>query len=172
VRLRIATSGRIASIRGSLKLVGNGKLTVTAENDNVTIAMKGPNEFNVAVQSKRDTAVGFNLIIEPADADVDWQWWVDEAEWSPDAIFAGPLGVTAPQFAHGIRAAHSDELVASDLPYISASRETGLFIARDLRLDPAATLSQAAQIEAQQAMQAWGYVRKPEVISHKQASPP
>ncbi len=172
VRLRIATSGRATNVRGTLKLVGEGKLTVTADGGNATIVMKGQNEFEVAVQSSPDAAVGFNLTIEPADADVAWQWWNGTAAWSPNAVFAGPLGVVAPKFANGIHAANSDELVASDLPYISAARETGLFIARELRLESTAVLSQAAQVEAQQAMQAWGYVRKPEVISHKQVGSP
>jgi arylsulfatase A-like enzyme len=124
LRLRIATSGHIANVRGSLKLVGEGKLSVTAEGANATIAATGPNEFNVSVQSKPDAAVGFNLTLEPADADLDWKWWIDGTDWPKNAIFAGPLGVMAPKFAHGFRGASSDELVASDIPYISESRET------------------------------------------------
>ena len=57
-----------------------------------------------------------------------------------------------------------DDLVVEEQPYISASRDLGLFVTRELRLDSSSSLSESAQMEAQQAMQAWGYVRKPEIV--------
>ena len=129
VRIRIATSGRVAGISGSLKLVGDGKLTVTSEGGSAKVTSIGPNEFSVLVQSKPDAAIGFNLTFEPANADINWRWWIDGALWPQSAVFAGPLGIMAPKFADGLHSENSDDLVASDLPYISASRATGLFIA-------------------------------------------
>ncbi len=167
VRIRFATAGRAANVRGSLKLVGDGNLTVKAEGFAATMTPVGQNEYRIMAQSKPDSTIGFNLLLEPADTDISWQWWIDGAPWPTNAFFAGPLGVVAPKIAGGLRAADSDELVAFELPYVSATREFGLFVARDMRTESTTNLSESAQVEAQQAMQAWGYIRKPEVMKRK-----
>ena len=171
VRLRFATAGKIADLRGTLKLVGEGRLKVTADAVAAAITSIGPNEFQVALQSRQNALVGIKLFVEPADADVKWQWRVDDSPWPSSAFFGGPLGVSLPKLSEGLKSADSDELVAAQLPYVSASRELGLFVAREQPLDSSVSLSESAQIEAQQAMQAWGYVRKPEVVKRGQRSP-
>jgi hypothetical protein len=128
----------------------------------------GPNEFRVEFQSKPDSTVELNLTIEPAGADINWQWWSDGTPWPKNNVFAGPLGVVAPELAQGLRADESDYLIAPQQAFVSAVHEFGIFIARDMRAEPAMNVSESAQVEAQQAMQAWGYVRKPEIIKKKQ----
>ena len=169
-RIRLATSGHIASVSGSLRLVGDGKLTVNADGCAANITPLGHNEFRIVAQSKPDSTIGFNLIFEPANADISWQWWLDGAPWPANDFFAGPLGLVAPRLAEGLHGSNSDELVAFESPYISPTHETGIFVARDMGLKPASSLSESAQIEAQQAMQAWGYVRKPEVVKKRPRS--
>jgi hypothetical protein len=57
-------------------------------------------------------------------------------------------------------------MLARQAPYVAGSLEQGIFVTRDTADEVDATVSHAAQAEAQQAMQAWGYVRKNEA-SHK-----
>ncbi len=171
VRLQFATAGRLAQVSGTIRLKGDGKLKVSADESTAIVKPMGPNEYQVTLQSKAEGTVGVKLLVEPADADIKWQWALDGAPWPSQAVFGGPLGVLSPKLAEGLSGANSDELVASQSPYVSASRELGLFVVRELRLDSTLTLSQSAQIEAQQAMQAWGYVRKPEVVSSGRQKP-
>jgi hypothetical protein len=171
VRLRFATAGRAARVDGTVRLVGDGKLRVMADESEAHVKPIGPNEFQVSFQTKVAASVGLKLLVEPAEADVKWQWSLDGAPWPIQAVFGGPLGIQAPKLAEGINGFGSDEWVASQLPYISVRRETGLFVARELRFDTALNLSESAQIEAQQAMQAWGYVRRPEVAKTAKPAP-
>ena len=174
VRLRFATAGRPAEVSGTIKLAAEGKLKVSPDESTAIVKSIGPNEYQVTLQSKADGTVGIKLLVEPADTEIRWQWTLDGAPWPKTAVFGGPLGILTPRLVEGLSGSNSDELVASQLPYISATRELGLFVARELRLDSTLSLSQSAQIEAQQAMQAWGYVRKPEVVksSGRQKSQP
>jgi hypothetical protein len=167
VHLRIATAGRIADLIGTVKLVGEGKLTVTAADCLATVTSVGTNEYRLTTRSKSESTVGFDLLLEPANADIRWNWQLDGAPWPRNAVFVGPLGILAAELAEGLHSIDSDKLVASQLPYVSARQELGLFITRDSGLNQAVTLSESAQVEAQQAMQAWGYVRKNEDVKKK-----
>jgi len=167
VHLRIATAGRIADLIGTVKLVGEGKLTVTAADCLATVTSVGTNEYRLTTKSKSESTVGFDLLLEPANADIRWNWQLDGAPWPRNAVFVGPLGILAAELAEGLHSIDSDKLVASQLPYVSARQELGLFITRDSGLNQAVTLSESAQVEAQQAMQAWGYVRKNEDVKKK-----
>lgn len=164
VRVRFATAGRIAQLNGDLRLAGEGQLKIVSDEPTAIVKSTGPNAFHVAMLSKADATVGIKLLVEPAAADVRWQWTLDGAPWPNTAVFGGPLGVVAPKLAEGLDGVASDELVALQFPYVSAIGEIGMFVARELQLDSTVNLSESAQIEAQQAMQAWGYVRKTEVV--------
>lgn len=167
VHLRFATAGRIAELSGTLRLVGEGKLTVQAADCLASVTSVGTNEYRIATRSKSESTVGFDLLLEPANADIKWNWQLDGAPWPRNAIFVGSLGIVASELAEGLPSADSDKLVAPQLPYVSARQELGFFITRDSSLNQTVSLSQSAQIEAQQAMQAWGYVRKNEEVKKK-----
>jgi len=127
----------------------------------------GPAALDIDFRSEPDRALGLQLMVEPADADILWKWSLDDAPWPQRATFGGPLFVSIPVLAEGLSSALNDELVVADQPYITAKRELGIFVTRNSRLDTTTTLSESAEREAQQAMQAWGYMRKAEVVKAK-----
>jgi len=167
IRLRFATAGRSARIHGALRLKGEGSLRVVSEGERVNVMPTGPAALDIDFRSEPDRALELQLMVEPADADILWKWSLDDAPWPQRATFGGPLFVSIPVLAEGLSSALNDELVVADSPYIAAKRELGIFVTRNSRLDTTTTLSESAEREAQQAMQAWGYMRKAEVVKAK-----
>ena len=108
-----------------------------------------------------ESLVDLDLIIEPANSDVDWNWQFAGKPWPKTAYYVGPLGIGR-DISEGLRANEGDSMVAAQAPYVVRSRERGIFVTRDTASEADTVVSPAAQIEAQQAMQAWGYVRRNE----------
>jgi len=164
IRLRFATAGRSARIHGTLRVKGEGNLRVVSEGELVHVIPSGPGALGIDFQSEPDRVFGLQLMVEPADVDILWKWSLDDAPWPQKATFGGPLGVMIPVLSEGLSSALNDELVVAEQPYIAAKRELGIFVSRESRLDTSTSLSESAQREAQQAMQAWGYMRKTEQV--------
>ncbi|MBK7582240.1 MAG: sulfatase [Myxococcales bacterium] len=104
--------------------------------------------------------LGFDLGVEPPNADLSWSFFLDGAPWPGDAAYAGEFALSAATLATGVRGeAGRRELSGTRLPWVDAS-ETGLFVVRDadageLRFAETG----AAKAEAMGLMKAWGYVR-------------
>jgi len=167
IHVRFATAGRSAHIRGIVRLRGEGSLKIVSDAASVRSKATDNNGFEIDVESEPERASGFRLLVVPADAEIQWQWWLDGSPWPRSAIFGGPLNVSIPELAQGLGAASSDKLIVAEQPYIAAKRELGLYVTRDLSLEVNTTPSESAQLEAQQAMQAWGYMRVPDAAAQR-----
>ncbi|HMA91443.1 MAG TPA: hypothetical protein VKP30_02110, partial [Polyangiaceae bacterium] len=119
--------------------------------------------IRISTATLAERAVGFDLQSSSSLSDLAWEVKLDGKPWPKEAIYAGPLGIHAEQFERGINAQSDLSWLDSvSLPHIAAAEELGMFITRDP--NSAAPVdsetSAEAQLEAQQAMQAWGYARK------------
>lgn len=122
----------------------------------------GSGEIRISTVTPPERAIGFDLELPSSKRELSWSVKLDGQPWPTRAVFVGPMGLSAAEFAGGY-GAQSDLscLDSARLPHIAATEELGLFITRDPLTGAASSEdSEQAQLEAQQAMQAWGYARK------------
>jgi arylsulfatase A-like enzyme len=158
VHLQISAGTVSGNLAGSIVLTG-GQLSVASKNPAVSIDVKSPTTARVQTKLTPGALVDLDLTIEPASAVVDWDWQLAGNPWPQTAYYVGALGL-ARDLSKGIPASGSEIMVAAQPPYVVSTREQGIFVTRDSSNGAESTISQAAQAEAQQAMQAWGYVRR------------
>lgn len=159
---RFATSGQPRQLDVTLYLDGAAGSVIPVGIDAGAIAV-GPHEIRISTLTSTEIPLGFDLLVSSARRELSWSVDLDKRPWPASAVFVGPAGVSAPQFARGYDA-QSDlsALDSSRLPHIVATEEVGLFVTRAPANGSAESpVSAEAQLEAQQAMQAWGYARKP-----------
>jgi len=160
VHVRISSGVDDGVLVGSIRLA-TGRIVATSSNSALSITSNAPNMARVEVSMLHESLVDLDLIIEPANSDVDWNWQFAGKPWPKTAYYVGPLGIGR-DISEGLRANEGDSMVAAQAPYVVRSRERGIFVTRDTASEADTVVSPAAQIEAQQAMQAWGYVRRNE----------
>ena len=163
IHLRISSGGRSGQLVGNIKVASEGRIRLVSSQPTAIITTTDPNMAHLEMPMRGDSSVDLELQVEPANADIDWDWHFAGAAWPKDAFYAGQLGMAA-DLARGVRLSESDAMMAPQKPYVSSQHEEGIFVTRDLASDSADVVSEAAQVEAQQAMQAWGYVRRPEIL--------
>lgn len=162
LHFRIATSGQVRRLDITLRLDGAAATVIPIGIEQRSIATSSEG-IRISTLTSSDLPVGFDVQLSGGHRELRWSVSLDDKPWPASAVFVGPMGVSAPQFAEGYDA--QSDLMALDsprLPHIVATDETGLFVTRD----PTGGVSELpisteAQLEAQQAMQAWGYARKP-----------
>lgn len=158
VHIRVSSGVEAGVLIGNIKLA-TGKIVVTSSNPALSITSNAPNDARVEVSMPHGSLVDLDLTIEPANSDIEWSWQLAGRPWPKTAYYAGPLGIGR-DISDGLRANEGDFMVAAQAPYVVRSHERGIFVTRDTACDSDTAVSQAAQVEAQQAMQAWGYVRR------------
>jgi arylsulfatase A-like enzyme len=185
LRLRFAGAGRVHRVAGTLT-VGDGKRGVVVTVDPAGIArdalrIQGPTSADAAASLKQtvdfalatspETAVGFDVKVDPPGAPVAWQLFLDDAPWPPGRTFAGPFGLPAVEAKEGIGSDEArDELYAVSPPAIDPARDLGVFISRDRHgsgsgeAPSGPTPSPEAAKEMERMLQQWGY-------AHKSAAP-
>jgi arylsulfatase A-like enzyme len=96
-------------------------------------------------------------------ADLGWEIRFEGRPWPRDRFYGGLLGIALTDAESGLAAQTAPGLVESaSLPHVALGAEFGLFVTREPRSGSDEVESSAeAQLEAEQAMQAWGYARKP-----------
>jgi hypothetical protein len=105
------------------------------------------------------------LVVEVYGNDVELGWSISFAgqPWPKEKVFGGALGMLLPDAAEGIvKSMDATRIESRTMPHIVGEHEFGLYVTREpidgpLEIEP----SSQAQLEAEQAMQAWGYAKKP-----------
>jgi arylsulfatase A-like enzyme len=160
IHVRVSTGAEAGVLSGNIK-VATGRIVATSSNSALAITSNAPNVARVEVSMPRGSLVDLDLTIEPANSDIDWNWQFADKPWPKTAYYVGPLGIGR-NISEGLRANEGDIMVAAQAAYVVRSQEQGIFVTRDSASEADTVVSQAAQVEAQQAMQAWGYVRRNE----------
>lgn len=159
---RFASSGVPRQLEVTLQ-VGAAAAKVTPVGIDARGLTLGPDAIRISTLTSKQIPLGFDLQVPSARRELRWSVSLAGKPWPSSAVFVGPLGVSAPQFAQGYDALSDlSALDSTRLPHIVATEELGLFVTRDPVSGTAdSPISAEAQLEAQQAMQAWGYARGP-----------
>jgi arylsulfatase A-like enzyme len=164
VHLRITAGTNTGQLSGEITAVG-GKISAVARGQQLSITAKSPDSVSINGALSAGAIVDLELLVEPGTAKLEWGWRFAGAPWPRLGYHVGPLGLVK-DLSKGLLPEDANVMLARQAPYVAGSVEQGIFVTRDTADEVDATVSHAAQAEAQQAMQAWGYVRKNEA-SHK-----
>ncbi len=162
LHFRFSTAGRAAQLEVLLRATGDTVRVLPVGIDSRAVHLESTG-IRILTTTSSDQAVGFDLEVVAGAAPLAWEVRLDAKPWPADHIYVGPLGIAASGLAQGLAAEAELSLLDSpSVPHIVASEELGMFVTRDpIAGVPETETSAEAQLEAQQAMQAWGYARKP-----------
>ena len=134
--LRLVGGGRARRVSGAITI---GDPRNKARAFTVEPVQLGPDaikmaaeKVEVAVTTRTEAAVGFDIVVDPPSTPVTWELYLDDQPWPEDAVFGGPYGLLAPALRRGLNTDASRLLAASPLlPPIDPRRDVGLFVVRD-----------------------------------------
>jgi len=165
VHLRFAGKGAAHRVAGNVRASGTGKVVLRVEPVGLArdaFKMEGA-RLDFAFSMAANGVVGFDLRVEPLDAKLGWELYLDDRPWPDDGFFAGPLGVWEGSLRHGI---DTDEtrsaIVSRTLPEIDPARDLGLFVTRAEAQSAAEMPANGAGLgagadEMSRMLRAWGY---------------
>jgi hypothetical protein len=138
---------------------------VSVKSDDLAESAIHQVENSVVVNFDRPGNEVVTLVVEVYGNDVELGWSITFAgqPWPKDKVFGGVLGMQLPDAAEGIvKSIEAARIESRTMPHIVSEHELGLYVTREpidgpLEIEP----SSQAQLEAEQAMQAWGYAKKP-----------
>ena len=163
LHLRISSGPFAGKVVGHVQVLGEGSIRVRTSDPTNVLKARGNSETTIELELLPGVFRDLDLEVRPAGASFNWTWKIGESDWPQDKFYAGPLGVARP-LARGLSVIDRSVLTATQFPYIEPGVEQGIFVTRDASSDIVPSVAEAAQLEAQQAMQAWGYVRRPETV--------
>jgi arylsulfatase A-like enzyme len=164
VRLRFSGAGGAHRVSGRIRAqsaAAQPKLDVLAVQMPQSVVHATAQGVEIDFATSPQKTVGLDLDMEPATADLVWQFFLDGKPWPAERIYAGSFGLRALALEDGLRDEGGRLLAAAEIPpIIDPKSDLGLFITRDsvsheLELDQA-----AATEETMQLMQAWGYAKQ------------
>jgi hypothetical protein len=130
VALRFAGAGRAHRVVGTLEVDG-GEVRAHGGGLHEGAVRVSAHRVELAFATEPDAVVGVDLEIEPADAALRWELWLDDAPWPERSVFVGPHGLVDPRAASGLQTAQARRAAdAAVLPSIDAARDLGVFVVR------------------------------------------
>lgn len=158
LQIRIAPGGKAHRLSGKIT-AATGAFSVTPIGIPREAYRTEPALLEVGMSLGEDDAVGFDLTVSPPDANLRWEWFLDDVALSKKNFFAGPYGLAAPEIEDGIDSASKRNLVrAFRLPTFMPNRELGLFVVfkgSDTE-NPEETDTRGGE-EMQRMLKDWGY---------------
>jgi hypothetical protein len=164
--LRFALGGKSGSIEAHLFARGKGaassKLEVTSDDIDARAIHKDSRGVIVAFEETPTSVPELVVELHGDDVELGWEIRLNGDAWPKDRFFGGELGMRLAEASDGIKATIEPKTVESAMsPHIVGETEFGVFVTREPVDGPAEIEPSAqAQLEAEQAMQAWGYARK------------
>jgi hypothetical protein len=163
VSLRFAGAGRTRRISGTLAL-GDAHarfVSATAVGAAPEAVHLAGSKIDLALVTAADGLVGLDLRVDPPNAPLTWELYVDDAPLS--RVFAGPFGFAAPLLVKGIASDEARAVAYSPaLPEIDPARDDGLFVTRARPGEvtaPSRELSPEGAEEMTRLLKEWGYAR-------------
>jgi arylsulfatase A-like enzyme len=163
VSLRFAAAGRTKRVSGTLTL-GDARarfVSVTAVGAPPEAVHAADGKVELALVTAPDALVGLDLRVDPPNAPLAWELYVDEAPLT--RVFAGPFGFAAPALTKGITTDEARALAYSPvLAQTDPSRDDGLFVTRARPGEvtaPARELTPEGAEEMTRLLKEWGYAR-------------
>jgi hypothetical protein len=136
VHLRFAGGGRARRIAGSLEVRGANARIVSVVPLGVppeALRAVGP-KVDLAFVTSPDALVGVDVRVDPPNAALAWELFVDDAPLPASQVFAGPFGFVAPALKNGIATDEARTAAYSPvLATIDPARDLGLFVTREKR---------------------------------------
>ncbi|WP_394848537.1 sulfatase-like hydrolase/transferase [Pendulispora brunnea] len=164
LHLRFVGGGGVHRVNGTLQAAG-GAAAFRAEPVGIAhevIKVEGP-RVEFAFSTVPDGVVGFDLRVEPADAKVAWDLYLDDRPWPADRFFAGPLGLWEGSLEHGITTDEArSAIVSSALPVINFTKDLGLFVTYSGARNEGGGVgvAGASAEEMSRVLRAWGYAAR------------
>jgi arylsulfatase A-like enzyme len=162
LHLRFATAGKSSQLEFLLRARADTVQVIPVGIEPGAVRLEAE-QIRILTATNPDRAVGFDLELRSTTADVAWEVKLEGKPWPVEHVYAGPLGIAEPGLLTGLHAGlELSHLDSQAVAHIVAAEETGMFVTRDPIAGPAEVEASAeAALEAQQAIQAWGYARKP-----------
>jgi arylsulfatase A-like enzyme len=161
LHLRFAGAGQRHHVRGRITASSPAKFETTPFGIPPELVRALPDGIGLEFDIPPDAVVGLDLVTRPADADLSFDLRLDGKALPKQDVYAGTLGLAAPELVAGLRGDTGRRLAAAEgVPFIDPDHDLGLFIARDsaegeIEIDA----GDAAKKEAMGLMRAWGYLR-------------
>jgi len=167
IRLRFVGGAQARRVSGSITI---GDAKTKASSFTIDPVEIGRDSFKLAgehatlaLTTSAASAVGFDIVVDPAATPVTWDLYLDDQTWPDEAVFGGPYGLLAPKLRAGI-ASDESRLVAGSafLPSIDPRRDVGLFVVRERGAapgegaDPREADPEGAE-EMARLLREWGY---------------
>ena len=160
--LRFAGAGGAHRVSGRIAFAPQTTLAWDAVGIAKTAVHANGSTLELALTTAPDGVVGLDVTPTPAQADVRWELYLDDAPWPDHAVFAGPYGLFDARVATGLGSEEARELAFSHtLPSVDPSRDLGLFVVREQASahegDVGARANAGATEEMNRLLKEWGY---------------
>jgi choline-sulfatase len=163
VSLRFAGAGGAHRVSGTISADG-ATLRVTPVGLAPEAARSQGGRVEVAFTTSKDAVTGFDLDLVPTSASVRWVFFLDDAPWPADRVYAGAFGLAAPSLRTGIFGEEARAAAAAGEPaFVDAAHDLGLFVTRQAVREPEAIERGrgGAGEEMRRLMREWGYAHGP-----------
>ncbi|HEY8080143.1 MAG TPA: sulfatase, partial [Labilithrix sp.] len=164
LHLRFAGGGAARRISGTITI---GDAKTKAKSIDVTPVELGRDAFSVtgarvdvALTTAADGVVGLDLVVDPPNAPVAWELFLDDQKWPDELVFAGPYGLVAPALRRGVTTDEARAAAGSPmLPSIDPRRDVGLFVARERKgeIELGPQVPDEGAEEMARLLREWGY---------------
>ena len=163
IHLRFVGGGRARRVSGALAL-GDAKNKARAftvepiELGRDALKIAG-DRAEIALTTSPSAAVGFDIVVDPPETPVKWDFYLDDQPWPDQAVFGGPYGLLAPGLRRGL-ATEEARLQAQSplLPPIDPRRDVGMFVVRERRGEASEAHDDGEGAEEMaRLLREWGY---------------
>ena len=111
IHLRFAGAGAVHRISGTIEVAGK--------------------RTDIALMTSACEVIALDVKVEPADADVTWQLYLDDGPWPAKGVFLGCHGVATTSAFSGLTSDESRERATCDeSPTLDARTDLGVFVTR------------------------------------------
>jgi hypothetical protein len=165
-RLRFALGGQPGTVKARFFPRGAGAEGANVEVSSSALDARGLRRDGASVWVTFDgtgsEVTELRVDVFGENVELGWELSFDGKPWQPHRIYGGALGMRLANASDGLsKAVDGARLESKTLPHVVSGNEFGLFVTREPADGPSDIESNpAAQLEAEQAMQAWGYARK------------
>jgi arylsulfatase A-like enzyme len=158
--LRFAGGGQVRRVSGVILADGGARIRAVAVGLPADVIRGAGSRVELGLQIPADAVCGLDLEVDPADAPVRWELYLDDAPWPADKVGGGAFGLAAPMLRGGVVGEEARVAAfGAEPPLLDPVRDLGLFVTRESFRRPDAIVRGAggAADEMRRLMREWGY---------------